>query len=139
VAEVEWKELKRRIEGNITQSEKATVVYKRRGYVDLADRKAEVNTTTVTFPGGASTFTRDVIVGKDVYIFFGGRWFKLTNETLGISPDVVLNMTWRYNFINFTERYLHMKPFKETFENGTQFLYYNVTEEDLGAISEAFF
>lgn len=123
--------------GNLTQSGNVTVVYRRKGYVDLADKKAEVNTTTITFPGGASTFTREIIVGNEVYLFFSGKWFKLTNETLGISSDIVLNTTWRYNIVNFTERYLQRKPFKETFKNGTQLIYYNVTEDDLRAISQS--
>jgi len=124
--------------GNLTQSQNVTVVYRRVGYVDLEDKKAEVNTTTITFPGGTSTFTRDIIVGKDVYVFLGARWFKLTNETLGISPAVLLNMTWNYNIVSFAEKYLQRKPFKEAFGNGTQFLYYNITEEDLTAIAKAF-
>ncbi len=123
-------------QGNLTQSGKVTVVYRRKGYIDFEEKKAEVNTTTITFPGGASSFTREIIVGNEVYIFFGGGWLKLTNETLGISPNVTLNMTWEYNIVNFTEKYLQREPFKETFENGTQILYYNVTEDDLRAISE---
>jgi len=124
--------------GNLTQSRNVTVIYRRVRYVDLADRKADINTTTITFPSGVSTFTRDIIVGKDVYVFLGARWLKLTNETLGISLGALLNMTWKYNIVSFAGRYLQRKPFKEAFENGTQFLYYNITEEDLTAIAKAF-
>ncbi|WP_297069167.1 hypothetical protein [Thermococcus sp.] len=125
-------------EGNLTEKEKVTIVYRKRGYLDLADKKAEVNITMITFPGGASTVTSEIIVGNDVYVFMGGRWLKLTNETFDISPRLILNLTWGYNIVSLTGRYLQRKPFKRTFENGTQFLYYNVTEADLRTISEAF-
>lgn len=124
--------------GNSTQSENVTIIYHRKGYIDLTGRRADVNATTLTLPGGASLFTRSIIIGKEFYLFIGGRWIKLTNKTVPVLPDAFLNMTWKYNIVNFTERYLQKKPFKATFENRTQLLYYNITEEDLKAIAEAF-
>jgi len=117
--------------GNSTQRETMTVIYRRSGYIDLDDKKADVNTTTIVFPGGARTFTRDIIIGDNIYIFLNGRWVKLTNETLEPLSKLISNMTWRYNIVSFTERYLQGKPINETFRNGTLLLYYRITGEDL--------
>ncbi|WP_297506449.1 hypothetical protein [Thermococcus sp.] len=124
------------VQGNLTQSQKVTLIYNRKGYLDFTERKAEINITTVVFPGGASTLTREVIVGNDVYVSVGGNWFKLTNESIGLPPSIVLNMTWKYNIVNFTMKYLSKEPYRVEFRNGTQFLYYNLTYEDLKAIFE---
>jgi TolB-like protein len=121
--------------GNTTKSEEVGIVYLRSGYVDFQGRIAEVNITTTTFPGGASTFMKEIITDRDVYVFIGGKWIKLTNGSLGISPSLVLNMTWRYNLVNFTLKYLGEKPYRESFENGTKTLYYNVTARDLREMS----
>lgn len=124
--------------GNSSQSENVTIIYHRKGYIDLTGKRADVNATTLTLPGGASLFTRSIILGENFYLFIGGKWIKLTNKTTPVLPNTFLNMTWKYNIVNFTERYLQKKPFKETFKNGTQLLYYNITEDDLKAIAEAF-
>ncbi|WP_297421104.1 hypothetical protein [Thermococcus sp.] len=123
--------------GNFTQNSNATAIYHRRGYIDLEGKRADINTTTITFPGGTSVFTRTIIVGGDFYVFFGGRWIKLTNNSHAFLNNI-LNMTWKYNIINLTGRYLLGKPFREAFKNGTQLLYYNITNEDLRTIAEAF-
>ena len=125
--------------GNSTQRENTTIIYRRSGYIDLVNKKAEINTTTTVFPGGAETFTRDIIIGDKVYIFLNGRWIKLTNDTFGPLSKFIANMTWKYNIVSFTEKYLKRKPFNETFRNGTLFLYYNITEEDLRGITSSFF
>ena len=124
------------VQGNLTQSQKVTLIYNRKGYLDFTERKAEINITTVVFPGGASTLTREVIIGNEVYVSIGGNWFKLTNESIGLPPSIVLNMTWKYNIVNFTMKYLSKEPYRVEFRNGTQFLYYNLTYEDLKAIFE---
>ncbi|WP_297502103.1 hypothetical protein [Thermococcus sp.] len=123
-------------QGNLTRSQNITIVYNRKGYLDFTERKAEINITTLVFPGGTSTSSREVIIGNDVYVSIGGSWFKLTNESLGLPPSLVLNMTWKYNVVNFTMKYLTRKPVKVEFRNGTQFLYYNITYDDLKTIFE---
>ncbi|WP_456368361.1 hypothetical protein [Thermococcus sp.] len=124
------------MQGNLTQRQRVTIVYNRRGYLDFTERKAEINITTIVFPGGTSASTREIIVGDEVYLFLGGEWFKLDNETFGTSKSLILNMTWNYNIVNFTMKYLSREPYRVEFKNGTQFLYYNITYEDLKTMFE---
>ncbi|WP_297535309.1 hypothetical protein [Thermococcus sp.] len=124
--------------GNLTQDEgNVTVVYRKVGYVDLKDREAAINITTITFPGGARTFSREIIKNGEVYIFTGGTWRKLTNETFGINVSRILNVTWEYNAVSLAEKYLRRTPTNVSLKNGTELLYFPITESDLMAITSA--
>jgi len=126
------------VAGNVSQSENVTLIYRKAGYVDLKNREAAVNITTITFPGGASVFTRQIVKGSEVYVFMNGRWIKLTNATSELNVSKVLNLTWRYNIVSFAVRYLERKPSNVSCVNGTELLYYPVTKADLEAIASAF-
>ncbi|WP_223211919.1 hypothetical protein [Thermococcus henrietii] len=124
--------------GNLTQSENVTIIYRKAGYVDLKDREASINITTITFPGGASVFTRQLVKGNDIYIFASGSWIKLTNATSKLNVSKILNFTWEYNTVSFAMKYLKRKPSNVSYANGTELLYYPITKADLEAIASAF-
>jgi len=124
--------------GNLTQSENITIIYRKAGYVDLKGREAAVNITTITFPGGASVFTRQIVKGNDIYVFMGGSWIKLTNATSKLNVSEILNLTWEYNAVSLAMKYLRRKPSNVSYVNGTERLYFPVTKEDLEAITSAF-
>ncbi|NJE46886.1 hypothetical protein E3E35_05560 [Thermococcus sp. GR7] len=126
-------------QGNVTRDEgNVTVIYKRKGYIDLDSKEADVNTTTRTFPGGAAVFSRQIIKDDEIYVFSSGTWQKMTNETLGIDPETILNLTWEYNIVSFVAKYLQEEPSNTTIENDTQLLYYQITKEDLDAMTKLF-
>jgi len=124
---------------NKSQTENMTIIYKKAGYIDLKDREAAINTTTITFPGGASSFSRQIIKNNEVYISVNGRWIRLTNGTSGLNVSAMLNLTWNYNVVSFAKRYLTRKPSNVSYRNGTEFLYFPIKKEDLEAIARAFF
>lgn len=126
-------------QGNTTiNAGKVSIISKKVGYMDLVNREADINTTTTTFPGGVTAFTREIIKDGEIYFYSNGVWEKLTNRTFGLSPDAVLNLTWEYNVVSFVEKYLKKEPFNETIENGTQIFYYNITTEDLNQLAKFF-
>ncbi len=115
-----------------------SITSKKVGYVDMINKEADINTTTTTFPGGVTTFTREIIKDGEVYLYSSGVWKKLTNESFILPPEAVLNLTWEYNAVSFVEKYLQKEPFNKTIENGTQIFYYNVTTEDLTQLARFF-
>ncbi|WP_457741425.1 hypothetical protein [Thermococcus sp.] len=124
--------------GNITQDRgNITVVYHKVGYIDLKNKEAAINITTITFPGGARTFSREIIKNGEVYLFIGGNWRKLTNGTFGINASRILNVTWEYNAVSLAEKYLRRTPTNVSIKNGTEFLYFPITRDDLMAITSA--
>ncbi len=126
------------LRNNLTEHNNMNLIYKKGGYVDLVKRMAEVNTTIVTFPGGASTFTREVVAGGEVYLLVGGHWVRLSNETLGVSSKRVANLTWEYNVVTLAIKYLKRDPINESMENGTQVIYYRLGQKDLLEVAGAF-
>ncbi|GEM_PF-1465299 len=126
-------------QGNLTfNAGEVSITSKKVGYVDLINKEADINTTTTTFPGGATTFTREVIKDGEIYLYSSGVWERLTNESFVLPPEAVLNLTWEYNTVSFVEKYLQKEPFNKTIENGTQIFYYNVTTEDLNQLVRFF-
>ncbi|MBO8173954.1 MAG: hypothetical protein H0Z18_01710 [Thermococcus sp.] len=126
-------------QGNLTfNAGEVSITSKKVGYVDLVNKEADINTTTTTFPGGATTFTREIIKDGEIYLYSNGVWEKLTNESFVLPPDAVLNLTWEYNVVSFVEKYLQKEPFNKTIENGTQIFYYNITTEDLNQLARFF-
>ena len=126
-------------QGNTTiNAGEVSIIAKKIGYIDLESYEADINTTTRTFPGGGSSFTREIIKDGEIYLYANGMWQKLTNETLGIPPENLLNLTWEYNLVGFVKRYLKKDPQNMTIVNGSQIFYYTISDEDLKHITEAF-
>jgi len=126
-------------QGNTTiNAGEVSIIAKKIGYIDLESYEADINTTTRTFPGGGSSFTREIIKDGEIYLYANGMWQKLTNETLGIPPENLLNLTWEYNLVSFVKRYLKKDPQNMTIVNGSQIFYYTISDEDLKHVAEAF-
>ncbi|NJE11838.1 hypothetical protein [Thermococcus sp. LS2] len=126
-------------QGNTTvNAGEVSIISKKVGYIDLEAYEADINTTMTTFPGGGSSFTRQIIKNGEVYLYANGMWQKLTNETLGVPPEKLLNLTWKYNLVSLVKLYLQKEPRNATIVNGSQIFYYNISDEDLKCIIEAF-
>lgn len=126
-------------QGNTTiNAGEVSIIAKKVGYIDLEAYEADINTTTRTFPGGGSSFTREIIKDGEIYLYANGMWQKLTNETLGMPPENLLNLTWKYNLVSLVKLYLQKEPQNTTIVNGSQIFYYNISDEDLKYIIEAF-
>ncbi len=78
---------------------------------------------------------REIIKNGRVYIFIGGSWRKLTNETFGINVSGILNVTWEYPAVSFATKYLRRSPTNVSLKNETELLYFPITERDLMAIT----
>lgn len=126
-------------QGNLTfNAGEVSIITKKVGYVDLENLEADINTTTTVFPGGASSLTREIIKDNSVYLYANGMWQKLSNETFGFSPEILINLTWKYNLVSFVKLYLQEEPQNVTMVNETQVYYYTVKEEDLKEIVTLF-
>ncbi len=112
------------VNGTVMQRQNMTFEFKRRAYVDLKNRIAETNTTTLVSPGGGEASSRQVVIGDTIYIEANGMTHEIENGTLA-------NLTWNYNPVSFALLYLQKKPEKTGFVNGTQLLYYRITSTDL--------
>jgi len=125
--------------GNQDYNENATITYKKTGYIDLKNREAYINTTTITFPGGTKVFLSEIIKGDEVYLFINGRWIKLpVNNSSLMNSSKMVNMTWEYNPVSIAVKYLKKKPAKVKYVNGTEVLVFNVTTEDLREMASSF-
>jgi uncharacterized protein (UPF0335 family) len=126
-------------QGNLTfNAGEVNIITKKVGYVDLENLEADINTTTTIFPGGASSLTREIIKDNSVYLYANGMWQKLSNETFGFSPELLINLTWKYNLVSFVKLYLQEEPQNVTMANETQVYYYTVKDEDLEEIVTLF-
>ncbi|WP_456396040.1 hypothetical protein [Thermococcus sp.] len=112
------------VNGSVMQRQNMTFELNRRAYVDLENREAEVNGTTRVYPGGAGSATHQVVMGDTIYVEANGITHEMKNATIA-------NLTWNYNPISLALLYLARKPEREEFKNGTQFLYYNISAEDM--------
>ncbi len=113
-----------KVNGTIMQRQNITFELKRKAYVDLKNRIAEVNGTTHVYPNGGSSVSHQVVVGDTIYIATNGITQEINNATIA-------NLTWNYNPVSFAVLYLTEKPNRTEFVNGTQFLYYTISNEDL--------
>ena len=112
------------VNGSVMQRQNMTFELNRKAYVDLENREAEVNGTTRVYPGGAGSATHQVVIGDTIYMEANGITHEMKNGTIA-------NLTWNYNPMSLALLYLERKPEREEFKNGTQFLYYNISTEDM--------
>ncbi len=117
-------QLKLEVNNTVVQRQNITFEIKRKAYVDLENKIAEVNGTTHVYPNGGSSISHQVVVGDTIYIATNGITREIDNATIA-------NLTWNYNPVSFAVLYLTEKPNRTEFINGTQFLYYPISTEDL--------
>lgn len=113
-----------KVNGTVMQRQNMTFELKRRAYTDLKNRMAEVNGTTRVLPSGGGATTHQVVVGDTIYVETNGITREINNGTIA-------NFTWNYNPVSFALLYLAEEPDRVEFKNGTQLLYYRISDKDL--------
>ncbi|AIU69597.1 hypothetical protein TEU_04145 [Thermococcus eurythermalis] len=90
------------------------------GYVDITNRRAEVNSTAAMGP--STLKSRIVVTNESAYIEAMGRKENLTD------PEVIEGLFESINPVSIVKRALvELEPIKTDFINGTQEFYYNLT------------
>ena len=114
--------------GNITQRTNVSLVVYERGYVDLKDKRARIETRTTTLPDNVTLNTTWVIIGQKVYVENFGN-VTVENDT----------SFWKINPVSLARELLRLKPVGNYTENGTLVLTYSVPGELIIPLAELYF
>lgn len=114
--------------GNITQRTNVSLVVYERGYVDLEDKRARIETRTTTLPDNVTLNTTWVIIGQKVYVENFGN-VTVENDT----------SFWKINPVSLARELLRLKPVGNYTENGTLVLTYSVPGELIIPLAELYF
>ncbi|WP_297477147.1 hypothetical protein [Thermococcus sp.] len=115
-----------------SQTDNVTLRIIERGYVDLRDKRAWINSTAIGSPDGAQTNTSRIIIGETTYVRGLTGWIKINDTNLAA-------VVWNYNIVDLARKYLGEKP-ESTETNGSLVIMeYSVPYYDLTDLAREYF
>ena len=121
------------VSGNGTsQTDNVTLEIVEKGYIDLKDKRAWINSTAISSPDGAKTNTSRIVLGNTSYLKVISGWIK-TNDTN------LASVVWDYNVVSMAKRYLREKPESLETRGNVVVLTYAVPDYDLATLAKQYF
>lgn len=114
--------------GNLTQRTNVSLLIEERGYVDIKNRRARIETRTTTLPGNVTVNTTWIVIGQRVYVESFGN-VTVENDT----------KFWEVHPVALARKLLELEPIGNYTENGTLVLVYSVPGELVLPLAELYF
>ncbi len=115
-----------------SQTDNVTLRIIERGYVDLKDRRAWINSTAIGSPDGAQTNTSRVVIGETTYVRALTGWIKINDTNIA-------TVVWDYNIVSLARKYLGEKPESMETNGSLIVLRYSVPDYDLTNLAREYF